>query len=105
MSKEKNDILDEIRLIRGEIAKPECDRRRLNELIDSFLNRQSKLLDAKQIQLSMANGQINDLIALMKDRARLIRQMQSRIEYVDNHPAYKLYSKTVGQLKNLLGKK
>lgn len=105
MLKEKKEILELAARIRAELEKPQSDRRSLNELMDTLLQKQTRLLEAKEAQLINANRMINDLILMIRDKVTLIKKLESQINWVNNHTAYKLYVKAVGPLKGILKKK
>lgn len=105
MAENHNELFNDLKLIRAELEVPQLDRKRLNELIDIVLQKQAVLLKARGDQLINANRQINDLILLIKDKVDLVKRLQSQIDYINNHPAYKVYRNTTGHLKSIFKKR
>ncbi len=92
-------------IIRDEITKLQGEKRNLNkemDKIEAYLQEQNKLLRAKNQQLAKAACQINDLIALIKDKVVLIKRLQSKIDWIHKQFAYRVYSKATGLFKIFL---
>ena len=82
--------------IKKSIEELQGEKSVLNEQIDILeenVRQLTVLLNARETQLQHANQQINDLLSVIHEKVVLIKCLESRIEWINNHPAYRLYSK------------
>ena len=97
--KESYNVSDHLAKIKAEIEKLRSDKSTLNELLDELVRKQNRLLEDRETQLMLSDQQIKGLISRWEDKVLLIRQLQSKLDWIDNHWAYRIYYKTISPLK------
>jgi chromosome segregation ATPase len=101
--RQRNREID-IAAIRSQLGTLPEDKSELGDQIDaleSYIQQRESTINAQEKKLINAHRQINDLISLLDDKVRIIKQLKSRIEWIHNKPAYKIYSKITSFLKSL----
>jgi len=73
-------------------------------LLDELVRKQDKLVNDRETQLILSDQQIEGLISRYEDKVLLIKQLQSKLDWIHNHWAYKIYSKTIKPFKNFEGR-